>query len=248
MYWWSIEKLAQNLAKNTYSRSDTLLFSMLNLLLSFCQSIIYTSLLFSFLIVEYHFKDWLPGQHAMIDSYNKLAWVVSFINLGIAATAISFCYYRHRTSNGKNFWQRFCALNSSIGFHVLLYSAALLFIALSLLYVMVILRIELFKGSIINTESAMKFVERLFTNPFTEKASTAPLGVKKSAWGSLLSLPITILSLPFLPGKITAFLIELREFILQFYPFIAFMPTLLLLIQYFMVQRWFKFLGKNSKQ
>lgn len=245
MYWWSIEKLAQNLAKNNYVRSDTLLFSMLNLLLSICQSVVYTSLLFSFLIIEYHFKDWLPGQHAMIDSYNKLAWVVSFVNLGIAITAISFCYYRHKTTNGVNFWQRFCALNSSIGFHVLLYSAAMMFIALSILYVMVNFRIEMFKGSIINTESTMDFIERIFTNPFFEK--TAPLGVKKSTWGSILSLPATILSLPFLPGKITAFLEELREFILQFYPLIAFVPTLLLLIQYFMVQRWFKYLGNRSQ-
>ncbi len=246
MYWWSIEKLAQNLAKNNYVRSDTILFSLLNFLLSLCQSFVYTSLLFSFLIVEYHFKDWLPGQHAMIDAYNKVAWVLSFVNLGIAISFISFIYYRHRKQKGINFWQRFCALNSSIGFHVLLYSTAILFIALSVLYAMVNFRIEMFKGSIINTESAMDFVERIFTNPFFEK--TAPIGVRKSAISSFLSIPMTLLTLPFLPAKIAAFLEELREFILQFYPLIALVPTSLLLIQYFMVQRWFKFVGKNSKK
>ena len=247
MYWWSLEKLTQNLAQNNYVKSDTILFSLLNILLSLCQSVIYTSLLFSFLIVEYHFKDWLPGQHALIESYNFLAWILSLTNLAIAITAISWCYYRHKKAGGINFWQRFCALNSSIGFHILLYSTVLLFIGISVLYVIVNLKIEIFKSGVFNTESPMDFLSRLFTNPFAEKPVPSTSG-HRGLFRSIMSLPATILSLPFLPGKIAAFLEELREFILQFYPIIAFVPTLFLILQYYLVHHWIgRLLGLASQ-
>lgn len=246
MYWWSIEKLAQNLARDRYVQSDSVLFWLLNILLTICQSIVYTTLLFSFLIIEYHFKDWLPNQHANIATYHKAAWIISALNTVLMVLGIAWCYYRHKKNKGIKFWQRFSALNSSIGFHVLLYSIALLFISISILYVLVHIRIETFKGTIINTESITDFFKRLFTSPFGIKSFTATSETSKGFFGNLTSLPWTIASLPFIPGRIAAFLQELRVYVMQFYPLFAILPTVLLLIQYYLVQRWFTFIGNPA--
>ncbi len=199
-------------------------------------------MLFSFLIIEYHFKDWLANQHANTEFYNHLAFYLSSLNTVLMVLGIAWCYYQHKKNNGTNFWQRFAALNSSIGFHVLLYSTAILFIAISVLYVIIHIKIETFKGTIVPTESTADFLNRLFTSPFGAKSVTAPQQ-SKGILNCVLGLPCSLLSLPFIPGKIAAFLQELRTYIMQFYPILAALPTVLLITQYYLVQRWFTYIN-----
>lgn len=246
MYWWSIQNMTDNLVRNTYTKTNTLFFWLLNITLTMCQSLIYTSLLFSFLIVEYHFKDWLPKHHEMLDTYHALSWVLSLLNMVIAVSAISWLYYRHRKCGGTKFWQKFSAVNSSVGFHVLVYSSALLMIFLSVFYIIIHIKIEVFKGTLMSTESPWSFLSRLFTNPFGVKAVAEP--VSKGFFGSILTLAGTLISLPFLPARITLFLEELRAFIMQFYPILAVIPTLLLLTQYSIVIRWFRYMNNQICQ
>lgn len=238
----SLQNARQNLSKDNYSTQELFWFYLFNFTITALQSLVYTTLVFSYLLVEYQFKDWIKTPHELNHLYSWWALSASIMGTLLFFLLLGLLYKTNKRTDGKHFLQRYMVLNTLIGLRILIFTGALLFIGTITIYALINIRIETFKGTIFTPEKLFDFLKRFIHHPFSLE-SVIPQEHHTSFFGQLFKTPAYIIQLPLLPGKIIMFLKDLRHFLLQLCPFLALAPLFLMTLQFHWVKVQLKKIG-----
>lgn len=240
MYLWNIDRLIENLRKNTISKRAKTVFYIFSPLVSIFNSFFFGALLCSHQVISNFFAHFLEKAHPQLSFYNKLALTSAVVTTIITIIGFYLCYRTNKNGDGKNFSERMACLSFPINFHLTVYVLALLTVISLLGYMILNGKIILFKKQILsvskNDPSIGQALQEAFSNSPLQPALKT-VSRSRGFFGKILGAPITILKLPAIPGKINTFLKAARASILIWYPLLCLLPPALSLCHYLVLRR-----------
>ena len=240
MYLWNIDKLIKDLKNDKLPPKNIRLYSILSPLLSIFNAIFFGVVLVIHQIIANIFKHFLSAPDPYITFYSKLGWF-----MGTFATCLTFlgfylCYRTNKQGDGKDFFKRLACLSFPIYFHLTVYILA--FITLILFFGFAFFQTKLlyFKYQLFlqsKSDSTIADVIHLALKDSLFESLLIKTAKKSSFLRTIFSAPIALIRIPLIPGKITAFLIEIRSNLLTIYPFLTILPPALAMTHYLVVRR-----------
>lgn len=242
MYLWNINLLVEKLKTNTLSEKKAYFFYILTPALSFGTGTFFSLLLFSHQFIEEFFTDFLQLKDANIALYNWIGFVSGILTILITSTGLLLCYWTNKKGDGQQFAKRMACLSFTINFHLTVYILAFITLLIGFGYFLILGKISLFKKEVLFLVKSQATLgetlqEALQQTPFREFVGKT-VTQSKGVFGTLLSAPVLLLKLPSLPGKISAFVSNIRGSVLIAYPIIAILPPMLSLSHYFLLRKF----------
>ncbi|MCF7900115.1 hypothetical protein K9K77_01265 [Candidatus Babeliales bacterium] len=241
MYLWNIDKLVEDLKNNALPEKKIKLFKIFSPLLSIFNTLFFSILLLTHQMIAYLFVDFLPKKDPYFSFYNRLGWT-----MGTLATCLTFfgfylCYKINKQGDGKKFFERITCLSFPIYFNLTLYALACILLLLFVGFLIIQVKMMYFKYLIfldsktnINIAQALQCVIK--DTPLEGLLGKIPNN-KRNALLTICSAPLTLAKIPFIYGKVTLFLTDLRSSLLMLYPLLTIIPPALSLTHYLLVRR-----------
>jgi hypothetical protein len=236
MYLWNIDRLIENLRKNTISKKAKTVFYIFSPLVSIFNSFFFGALLCSHQVISNFFAHFLEQAHPQLSLYNMLALVSAVTTTLITFGGFYLCYQTNKAGDGKKFSERMACLSFPINFHLTVYVLAFLAIMTLIGYMILHGKIILFKNQILSLSKQDPSIGQALQNS-TLQSAVKIASRSKGFFDKVLDAPITILKLSAIPGKINTFLKTARASILVWYPLLCLLPPTLSLCHYLVLRR-----------